>query len=428
MTTYAMVALVLYIAREGFGYWLEYLNIRHMKLSIAVLPEEFNNVVGKETIDKIQSYEIDKATFGVVSSLFGNVILIAFIFGGILNIYNNWISSLNLPFIAAGLVFFLALSYAETLLSMPFSLYRTFEIEKIYGFNTMTLKLWLLDSVKSLLLSTILMGILISGALWLIEWSPAWWWLWVWAAFLAFSVFMMYVSPYVIEPLFNKFTPIEDEGLETAVRLLMDKVDIKVSRVFKMDASRRSTHTNAYFSGLGKVKRIVLYDTLLKSMDTDEVLAVLAHEAGHWKKHHVLKLMALYEVIAFAGLYVFYRVVSMDYVATVFAIGQGTLFAKAILISFIASIVFFPLSPLLSYAHRRHEREADRFASEATGDSKPMIMALVKLAKDNLSNLYPHPLYVSFYYSHPPILERIKYIGDIGNAGNDGNDEIDGST
>jgi STE24 endopeptidase len=235
-----------------------------MKRFGSSIPPEFEGKIDEDLLKKTQDYEVEKTRFSFISSIYGNAIIIIFIFGGLLNIYNSWVASLNWPFVITGILFFLLISYASTFLSIPFNLYSTFKIENKYGFNTMTPRLWLIDFLKSILLSTVLMGIIASVGLWLIQSSPGYWWIWIWGFFLIFSLFMMYISPYIIEPLFNKFTPIEEAGLEEKIKELMQKVRIKVSRVFKMDASKRSRHTNAYFSGIGRVKRIILYDTLLE--------------------------------------------------------------------------------------------------------------------------------------------------------------------
>jgi STE24 endopeptidase len=220
----------------------------------------------------------------------------------------------------------------------------------------------------------------------------------------------MYISPYVIEPLFNKFTPIEDESLAQRIRELLQRVGIKVSRVFKMDESKRSRHTNAYFSGFGKVKRIILYDTLLEKMNQDELLAVLSHEAGHWKKKHVLKLIIISEIISLAAIYISFRVLQTDLLTNIFQIEPHTFFAKIVILGFLGSIISFPFTPLGNYISRRFEREADRFSIQLMENKENISTALIKLSKDNLSNLHPHPLYAAFYYSHPPVVQRIESI------------------
>jgi len=374
------------------------------------IPPEFVGIVDVTLLKKTQDYEGEKTLFSFISSLFGNVLTIIFLFGSLLNVYNSWISSLNLPFVLSGIAFFLILSYASIFLSIPFSLFSTFKIENKYGFNVTTPKLWLTDFIKSTLLSTVLMGFVVSVGLWLIQASPIYWWIWVWGFFLIFSLFMMYISPYVIDPLFNKFSSIEEEGLEDKIKDLMQKINIKVNRVFKMDASKRSRHTNAYFSGIGRVKRIILYDTLIEKMDHDEILSVLAHEAGHWKKKHVLKMIIALELVSLIGFYISFRILQSDLLTDLFQIKHGTFFAKAVILGFMGGVISFPFIPLSNYISRRFEREADRFACQVTGNKEAIVTALIKLSKDNLSNLHPHPLYTTFYYSHPPVVQRVRDI------------------
>ncbi len=414
MSGYLITIAAAYFAVVVLGYWLDYLNLSHLKKFGSVIPAEFEGQIDQALLSKTRDYNVEHTKFDFISSVFNNIVFLLFIFV-LLNIYNSWIVSLNLPFVLTGLVFFVLLTYAETIVSMPFSLYSTFKIENRYGFNTMTFKLWLADTAKALVISSILMALLISVGLFLIQKSPDMWWLWVWCFFLVFGIFMMYISPYVIEPLFHKFTPVDDEELEAGIRGLMDKVGIKVSRVFKMDASKRTKHTNAYFTGIGKVKRIVLYDTLIEKMDKDEIISVLAHEAGHWKKRHLLKHIIATEAIALIAIYAAYHLLQGDFLIELFHIEKSSFFAKVIILGFIGSIVTFPFSPVSHYFSRRHENEADKYSYELTGNSESMISALVKLSKDNLSNLHPHPLYALFHYSHPPVLERIKSIRKLTN-------------
>lgn len=413
-TPWLILILLIYILKEAFEYSVQYLNLRHMKKFGSKIPGEFAGRIDGTLMEKMQKYEAEKTCFSFVASFFDNVVAIAFLFAGLLNIYNSWIASLNLSFILSGWLFFMLLSYADELLSAPFSLYSTFTIENKYGFNTMTLRLWVSDFAKSLLLSTVLMSLVLVGGLWLIEWSPRFWWFWLWSFLFVFSIFLMYISPYVIEPLFNKFTPIEEESLKERIMALAEKAGIRVSRILRIDASKRSRHTNAYFTGIGKTKRIVLYDTLLQGMDHSEILSVLAHEIGHWKKRHLLKTLALFEVLSLIGLYVSYRLTQSDLLTTLFRIDAHTLYAKFIILAFLGGIVSLFLKPFMNSFSRRNEREADRTSFELTKNAGSAVSALVKLSKDNLSNLYPHPLYVSLYYSHPPILERIRYIRKLG--------------
>jgi STE24 endopeptidase len=410
MQKYLIIILLGYLFVQGIEYWLKFMNLNYMKAHEREIPPAFKGYIDKSILGRMQAYAIEKGHFFIIKSLYGNALVLIFLFGGILDMYNSWIVSLQLSFISSGLIFFLLLSYGTTVLSIPFSLYDTFKIENKYGFNAITGRLWVVDFLKSMLLSTILITIVLTVGLWLIQSSPESWWIWVWVFYLVFSLFIMYISPYVIEPLFNKFTPMEDESLAQKIRELLQRVGIKVSRVFKMDESKRSRHTNAYFSGFGKVKRIILYDTLLEKMEQDELLAVLSHEAGHWKKKHVLKLIIISEMISFAAIYISFRILQTDFLINIFRIEAQTFFAKIVILGFIGSIVSFPFIPLGNYISRRFEREADRFSIQLMENKQSISTALIKLSKDNLSNLHPHPLYAAFYYSHPPIVERIESI------------------
>jgi STE24 endopeptidase len=280
----------------------------------------------------------------------------------------------------------------------------------------MTMRLWVTDLIKSTAIATVLSSVVVFVALAIIQGSPHWWWLWVWFFLLVFGIFVMYISPTVIEPLFFKFEPLKAEGLEERIRDLMERAGLKVSRVFQVDASRRSRHSNAYFTGIGRVKRIVLFDTLIEQMSQEEILAVLAHEVGHWKKRHVLKSIVLSETMAFFGLFLAFHLISWDGFPRLINLPEASFYARMIIVGFIGSIVMFPVTPLFSYFSRRNEREADRFASELTHHPEYLASSLVKLSKENLANLHPHPLYAKIYYSHPPVVERIRHLKAAGSG------------
>lgn len=410
MHTYALIFFFAYLFIQGFEYWLKFINLRHMKQYGMKVPGGFEGYIDEALLKKTLAYTIEHNKLSFAESVFGNAVMLVFLYGGLLNAYNSWISSCQVPFILTGTAFFLSLSYAGTILSIPFSLYSTFKIENKYGFNTMTARLWITDLIKSFLLSTVIIGVILLGGLWIVESFPDYWWLLVWGFFFIFSIFMMYIAPYVIEPLFNKFTPLEKDELEEKIRTVMQKAGITVSRVFKIDASKRSHHTNAYFTGIGKVKRIVLYDTLIEKMAQDEIIAVLAHELGHWKKKHIFKRIMVFEMLSLVGAYIAFHILQGDFLAVIFNIDEATFFSKLIIMGFIFSIVLFPFTPLSSYFSRKHEEEADRFAVALTSNPESLATSLIKLSKDNLSNLHPHPLYSKFYYSHPPVVERVKKI------------------
>jgi STE24 endopeptidase len=381
-----------------------------MKSCGMAVPAEFRGMMDEGVFGKTHDYEADKTRFSFISSLFGFVITIVFIFGGLLNIFNSWVVSLNLPFLVSGWFFFILLFFASEALNIPFSLYGNFRIENRYGFNTMTLRLWFSDFTKSLIISVVVMTGILFAAFGLIQWSPGRWWIWLWGVMLAYGMFMMYISPYVIEPLFNKFSPVEDESLKEKILELAGRAGIRLTKVLKMDASRRSKHSNAYFTGIGRTKRIVLYDTLIEGMTQGEIIAVLAHEIGHWRRKHILKMMAAMEIISLITLYISFRLMDGSLLTGLFGIESPTAYAKFVIIGFLAAIASFPLRPVGTYFSRRNEKQADDDCLALAGNAEDAVSAFVKLAKENLSNLYPHPLYVIFYYSHPPILERIKYI------------------
>jgi STE24 endopeptidase len=405
-----LTLLIVFLVIAAFRYWLRSLNLSYLKVHGHEVPPEFEDTIDPATLAKMSDYTVENSRFGLIESLLDDAILLIFLFGGLLAVYDHWITSVAPSFLWGGVAFFLVLQAAQTIIGIPFSLYRNFHIEKRYGFNTMTMRTWVTDLLKSLGIGGVIGCVMALAALAIVQGSPAWWWFWVWLFLLLFGIFMMYISPYVIEPLFFKFEPLSVEGLEERIKAVMAKAGLTVSRVFQVDASRRSRHSNAYFTGIGKVKRIVLFDTLLQQMSQEEILAVLAHEVGHWKKKHVLKRMVLMETMAFVGLFIAWKAAQGDLLPQLLGMSGLSFYAKLVVLGFIGSLVMFPLTPVGSFFSRKHERESDRFSVEITGDAGAMASALVKLSKENLSNLHPHPFYAAFYYSHPPVVERIRQL------------------
>lgn len=397
----------LFLVRFAVAYLLRYLNLRHLKRYGTTVPEGFAGAIDQEALAKSARYTLEQHRVGLAESIYDSALLLAFLFTPLLPLYDSWIASLSGSYLVRGLLFMLLIFLAQGVLEIPFSLYSTFRLERRYGFNTTTPGLWLSDFFKSILISVLLTGILVSAALLLVRHSPELWWLWVWTFFALFSITMIYLSPYVIEPLFSKFEPLSDPELEAEIRVMLDRAGIEVKGVLQMDASRRSLHSNAYFTGIGHVKRIVLYDTLLKQMDHQELLAILAHETGHWKKGHIWKQLLLMESIALAVFFLVHHLIGWGGLPGLFGHQEASFPAQVLLISFILSITFFPFTPVGSWLSRRNEREADRFAVELSGTPHALASALVKLSCENLSNLHPHPLYAGFYYSHPPVVERV---------------------
>ena len=403
-----VLILIVYLIEEAAALCLTVVNTTYLGKYGRIVPAGFEAHVDREKLSRMREYGISKARVAILASLFSVLGTVLFFFTGLLDWYGGWLSGLALPPLVQPLLFFLLLFYAGTALQLPFDLYTTFGVEERFGFNRQTLKLWLVDLLKSLLLSTVLLSLLLAAVFWFIRMSPNFWWLVVWLLFCCFSVVMMYLLPYVIEPFFNTFVPLADTELEKRLRQLMARAGLSISRVLTMDASKRSGHSNAYFSGIGRVKRIVLFDTLLASHSHDEIAAILAHEAGHWKKKHVVKGMLLSQIVAFVGCCSLFLLSGSDWLLPAFAVKSDALAVRLLLAGFLLSLLARPLSPLANLFSRLHEREADAFAVELTGNAGGLASALIKLGADNLANLHPHPLYAAIYYSHPPLVARVQ--------------------
>ncbi len=383
-------------------------NLHHCGKYGGLIPLGFGGWLNKDTLVRIRDYTVENSRLELIFSGLDVLLVMIFIFGGVLDWYNSYLMKQGWPFYQTGIVFFLLLVYATFVIHAPFDLYGNFGIEDRYGFNKQTFRLWMLDTLKGLILTTVIAGLLLFIVFWLIRTTPSWWWLVVWLFMLLFKLFMLVISPYVLEPLFNKFSPVEDEELVASIKELMARVGLAVNRVFVMDASKRSDHGNAYFSGIGHVKRIVLFDTLLEKNSREEILAILAHEAGHWKKKHIAKRLMITEALSLPVFYLVWWVVESDYLIGIFGISQSSLFVKILLAGFCLMLAVFPFKPLFAWFSRRHEWEADRFGVELTGTPRVLARALVKLGCDNLANLHPHPWRIALYYSHPPLSHRVK--------------------
>ncbi len=399
-----------FTATTAFTYWLRHINLNHLKLHGSEVPAGFEELVTSETLEKTSAYTFESSRLGLWGSLFDNLLLVLFLFAGLLATFDHFIITLSGSFIIQGVVFFLLLTFVQTILELPFSLYSTFVVEARYGFNKTTPRLWLADLLKSQLIGAILLSLVLGAVFALIQWSSGHWWLWVWGFMALFTLFMMFISPYVIEPLFNKFEPVTEPGLEEEIRAMMAKAGLKVGSVMQMDASKRSGHSNAYFTGIGRLKRIVLYDTLIKQMNHREIVAVLAHEIGHWKLGHIWKRLVVAEGIAFISSWGAFKALGWEGLPGLLGYTELSLAARMVLLGFVVSLLLFPLTPLSAWLSRRQEYAADRFASDLTADPESMATALVKLSGENLANLHPHPFYAAFYYSHPPVVERVRWL------------------
>jgi STE24 endopeptidase len=404
--------LVLFLGRIVWRFVLQQLNIRHLRQHGKMIPPVFQGMIDEATLSKMVDYTCDNSRLGNKENLTEDVLELIIIFL-LLPVLVGKIVGLQWHLIWQALIFFGTLSVIGGIVGLPFNIYHTFVLEKKYGFSTITWKLWLTDLVKSVMISAVLIGILLSAFMAFILYLPNSWWFWAWIFFTSFEILLLWLYPVVIAPLFNKYEPIKDEELKEKITSLLAKVGLKAKGIFQVDEGKRSKHTNAYFTGIGKTKRIVLYDTLLASHSQEEILAVLAHEIGHWKKKHILKQLVFMIAASFVGLYLVYLFVSWQPLFGAFGLQQTPVYAGLLLVSLYFSCIGFFFSPLGAFISRRYEREADQMATDLVGTSEPMINALKRLAKDNLSNLHPHPFYVWFYYSHPPLIERIEYLKSI---------------
>ncbi|MBI5890794.1 MAG: M48 family metallopeptidase [Nitrosomonadales bacterium] len=392
--------------------WLAYRQIHHVAAHRAEVPAAFRDRIDLAAHRKAADYTRALVLFGTVSILFDTALLLGFTLGGGI----QWIAGLFAGIdniLLQGAAVIVAVLILQSLLEMPFDLYRTFNLEARFGFNKMTLGLYLLDALKGLLLGAVFGLPLLFGVLWLMEKMGDLWWLYVWGVWMAFNLLMLFIYPSFIAPLFNKFEPMQDEAQKTRIEALLDKCGFAASGLFVMDGSKRSTHGNAYFTGFGKTKRIVFFDTLLQRLTPGEVDAVLAHELGHFKHRHVLKRIALTFAVSLGFLWLLAQLLHADW----FYLGLGVTTrstALALLLFFMALPVFtFLLHPLASAWSRKHEFEADTYAAQHT-DAKDLAGALVKLYQDNAKTLTPDPVYATFYESHPPAPIRIAHLEKTG--------------
>ncbi len=394
-------------------FWLAYRQLDHVATHRAEVPPAFRDQIGIAAHHKAADYTRALVKQGVFSALFDVVLALAFTIGGGIQWLSDWSSTAFSSALVQGTATIVAVLLLQSLLESPFDLYRVFNIEARFGFNKMTLKLYLLDALKSLVLGAVLGLPLLSGVLWLMERMGELWWVYVWAVWVAFNLLLLFIYPTYIAPLFNEFKPLEDEAQKTRIETLLKRCGFAASGLFVMDGSRRSTHGNAYFTGFGKNKRIVFFDTLLERLTPAEVDAVLAHELGHFKLRHVLKRIALTFAISLGFLWGLAQLLHADWFYQGLGVTtQST--ATALLLFFAALPVFtFLLHPIVSAYSRKHEFEADAYAARQT-DAKELVNALVKLYQDNAQTLTPDPVYAVFYESHPPAPIRIRHLQELG--------------
>ncbi|HSV45744.1 MAG TPA: M48 family metallopeptidase [Ramlibacter sp.] len=391
-------------------FWLSSRQIRHVARHRASVPPPFDGTVSIAAHQKAADYTIAKSRFGLLEMAFGAAVLLGWTLLGGLHVLNQALLSLMGPGMAQQLALLACFALIGGALELPFALYQTFVIEERFGFNKMRLGLWLVDLAKSTAIGVAIGLPIATLILWLMGAAGALWWLWAWAVWMGFNLLMLVIYPTFIAPLFNKFKPLDDEGLKARVTALMQRCGFAAKGLFVMDGSKRSAHANAYFTGFGAAKRVVFYDTLLAKLSPGEVDAVLAHELGHFKHKHIVKRIVGLFAISLAGFALLGWLSTQAWFYTAFGVRPnlaGPNDALALLLFVLTVPVFsFFISPLFAWISRRHEFEADAFAVAQTSGAD-LRTALLKLYEDNASTLTPDPVFVKFYYSHPPASERL---------------------
>ena len=406
MSAHILYGLVLAIL--VFDFLLEkivdFINFKHVKIN---LPDEVKDIYDKEKYQKQQKYEKANYKFKLLSGIFSFILILSMLLFDGFAFLDNFVSLISTNIIVQALLFFGILFFASDILNIPFDIYDTFVIEQKFGFNTMSIKTFVLDKIKGWLLGIILGGGLLTLIVWLISSFPNTFWIYAWLVVAFISIFMAMFYSSLIVPLFNKQTPLEDGELKQSITEFSEKAGFKLQNIFVIDGSKRSTKANAYFSGLGAKKRIVLFDTLIQEMTVKEIVAVLAHEIGHYKKKHVKAMIALSILQTGLMFFILGFLVNNAILSQALGATKHSIHMSLIAFAMLYSPLSFIFGIFINIFSRKNEYEADSFAAEKY-ESIELQNALKKLSIKNLSNLTPHPLYVFFNYSHPPLLDRLK--------------------
>ncbi|MBU1232475.1 MAG: M48 family metallopeptidase [Proteobacteria bacterium] len=386
------------------------LNLKALNLDI---PELFQNAIDKEGYARSQAYTRASTRFSLLQQTFFLVLIIVFLLCGGFPLLDTFAQFFGKGPISTGLIFISCLLFLIGLINLPFSLYSTFSIEEQFGFNKTTLKTFFLDQLKIVILSFSLGTPLLCLILWLFETTEDMAWIYCWIGVTIFSVTFQFLAPVLIMPLFNKFTPIHDESLKEKIMIYCKKESFRLIGVYTMDGSTRSTKLNAFFTGLGRFKKIVFYDTLLQKLSHDEILAILAHEMGHYKYHHLYKQLLL--TILQSALIFYLLSLTLDNVslAQAFGLRQPSTYTSLVIFTFLYTPINLLLSCLSNALSRHYEFQADSYAESSNKYGQTLIQALKKLSIENLSNLTPHPFFVFLHYSHPPVAKRIQELDKI---------------
>lgn len=404
MNTWLIVVLCIILVSFTLELIVSYLNIGALTPD---LPKEFKDVYNRDEYQKSQQYTKATTGFGLIENSISTALTVGFlILGGF-----NWIDTIARSFgyntIVTGLLFTAGLGILSFLVGIPFSIYSTFVIEEKFGFNKTTMKTFMLDLIKAILLTMLLGGPLLALIFWFFEATGTYAWVYCWIGVVAFTVLMQFIAPVLIMPLFNKFTPLEAGELKDKITDYSVKEKFQLSGIFTMDGSKRSTKLNAFFTGFGKFRKIVFFDTLIEKLTPDEIVAVLAHEMGHFKLKHIVKMMTISILQTGFMFFLLSLVLKVPEISKGFMLDQPSIYASLVIFGFLYSPISLFTSIGVNILSRKHEYEADAYAAKTTGDSQQLITSLKKLSHANLSNLTPHPIHVFLHYSHPPLLQRI---------------------
>jgi STE24 endopeptidase len=405
MNVYLIIILFIIIGSYLFNLIIEVLNIKNLKPE---LPEEFKGDYDQEKYKISQVYLKENTRFDLVSDSIMTPLMIAFILFGGFNVIDRLARGFGFGAILTGLIYVGILMFINHLIHLPLSVYHTFVIEEKYGFNKTTPRTFIFDLLKNWLLALIIGGAILSLILWFFEKTGPLAWLYCWIAVTLFQLFLAYLAPVVILPIFNKFIPLPDGDLKQAIEEYARGQKFKLKGIYSMDGSRRSTKANAFFTGFGRFRRIVLFDTLINKHTVDELVSILAHEMGHYKKRHILKTLLLGILNIGVMFFILSIFINNEELFQAFKMQETSVYASLLFFAILYSPIEMILSLFSNFLSRKHEYEADHYAIKTFGKPKAMINALKKLHVDNLSNLTPHPLMVVVSYSHPPILERIE--------------------
>ncbi len=407
MNYFFIIILVIIIGNYLINLLVEWLNLRHLRIE---LPEEFVGYYDAEKYAKSQRYLRENTQFHAICDTITTPIIIVFIIFGGFNLVDQFARGFHLGAIPTGLIFVGILILAYHIMSIPFSIYDTFIIEEKYGFNRTTPKTFIIDILKTWVLAAVLGTIALSAILWFFGKAGPWAWLYCWIALTLFQVFLQFIAPVVLLPIFNRFTPLEDGDLKTAIEAYAASQNFKVKGIFKMDGSKRSSKSNAFFAGFGKFRRIVLFDTLIEKHTKEELVSILAHEMGHYKKRHILRSMAISILTTGLMFFILSLFINNIELFKAFKMQETSIYASLCFFGFLYAPIEMVLSIFGNVLSRRQEYDADAYAVSTFGKPMNMIEALKKLSVENLANLTPHPIKVFLSYSHPPILERIRAI------------------